>query len=239
MQNKGIIYYTDNQLDPLIAIQVQEQLLESGLPIVSASLEPMPMFGKNIHLPLKRGYLTMFKQILAALEASDSDVIFFCEHDVLYPKEYFDFTPVRKDIYYYNVAWWRIRLQDGYAVSWEAPQVSGLCAYREILLPHYRKRVEIVEKYGYNHSMGFEPGSHNTPESVAARKREEIPADIYLDDICTEFWKCDPPQVDIKHGRNLSKNKWSLKDFRDKTTAVNFQIGECPAWAKDIVAKMK
>lgn len=239
---KGMIFYTDNQLNLHVAHQVQRQLgrvsKETGIPIVSCSLKPMT-FGTNIHLPLVRGYLTMFKQILAALEASTADIIYFCEHDVLYPKEYFNFTPEKKDTYYYNVNWWRIRLSDGYAVSWEASQVSGLCGYRELLLEHYRKRVAIVEKYGYNHSMGFEPGSHNTIESIKDRDSSKIPADIYIDDICSEEWKSELPQVDIKHGHNLSGDKWTLTDFRDKRTAKNFQIGVCPEWAKDIVSKMK
>jgi hypothetical protein len=240
---KGMIFFTDNELNLKIAHTVQRQLRtisrKKNIPIVSASLKPMGNMGKNIYLPLERGYLTMFKQILAALEASESEIIFFCEHDVLYPEDYFDFTPEKKDVYYYNVNWWRVRLQDGYAVSWEAPQVSGLCAYRDLLIEHYKKRVAIIEKLGYNHSMGFEPGAHNTPESIAARNKDLIPEDIYLDDTCQEFWKSKLPQVDIKHGKNLSKNKWSLKDFRDVKTAVNFQIGECPEWAKNLVAKMK
>jgi hypothetical protein len=236
---KGIIFYTDNQLPLKLAHAVQKQLRSIGLPIVSASLKPMDNMGKNVYLPLKRGYLTMFKQILAALEATTADIIFFCEHDVFYPKEHFDFTPPKKDVYYYNVNWWKIRLADGYAVSWEAQQVSGLCAYRELLLEHYRKRVAIVEKYGYNHSMGFEPGAHNTIESVKGRDSSLIPKDIYIDDICSEEWKSPVPQVDIKHGRNLSVNKWSLDDFRDRATARNFRVGECPEWAKDIVTKIK
>ena len=67
---KGIIYYTDNRLQLKIAHACQKQLKKMGLPIVSASLKPMVFGDKNIHLPLERGSLTMFKQILAALEAS-------------------------------------------------------------------------------------------------------------------------------------------------------------------------
>jgi hypothetical protein len=239
---KGIIFYTDNQLPVKIARAVQSQLRrvsgQTGIPIVSASLKPMTNMGTNIHLPLVRGYLTMFKQILAALEASTADIIYFCEHDVLYPKEYFNFTPDKKDTYFYNINWWKIRLADGFAVSWEAPQVSGLCAYRELVLDHYRKRVAIIEKYGYNHSMGFEPGAHNYIESIKTRDNSKIPPDIYIDDVCIEKWKSEVPQVDLKHSRNLSRSKWGLHDFRDRATAVNFVTGECPKWAVDVVTPL-
>ena len=215
---KGIIFYTDNQLKLKIAHKVQDQLriisAEKHIPIVSASLKPMPHFGdKNIYLPLKRGYLTMFIQILAALEASDADIIFFAEHDVLYHPSHFDFTPPRKDIFYYNQNWWRVRVKDGFALHWDANQVSGLCAYRKHLLKFYRQRLLEVEKNGYSNKMGYEPGGRNSN--------------------LTSSWKSEYPNVDIRHGHNVSKDKWSLKDFRDKSTHKNFMTSdEIPGWGK-------
>ena len=232
---KGIIYFTDNQLKIKIAHAVQDQLRSIGLPIVSCSLKPMPHFGKNIHLNLERGYLSMFKQILAALEASDAKYIFFTEHDCLYPRSHFDFIPPTKDKFYYNVNWWRVRFDDGFSVSWEANQVSGLCADRELLLEHYRKRVAMVEKYGYKSKMGFEPGSHNNPDEHGYRDRKSISKEVYIDDVMYGQWKSKEPIVDIKHGKNLSKNKWSLDDFRDKKTAKNFRTGKCPEWARGML----
>ncbi|HET7099033.1 MAG TPA: glycosyltransferase [Patescibacteria group bacterium] len=226
---RGMVFYTDNQLKTKIAHKVQDQLRKIGkdknIEIVSVSLKPMPHFGdKNIHFPLERGYLTMFKQILAGIEACDSDIVFLCEHDVIYHPSHFDFIPPKKDIFYYNQNWWRVRLTDGFAVHWDANQVSGLCCYREHLLKFYRERVSEVEKNGYKSSMGFEPGGRNT-ELISA-------------------WKSEYPDVDIKHGGNLSKNKWSLEDFRDKSTAKNFITidevgGEIPGWGKttDLVKK--
>ncbi|MEX0909999.1 MAG: hypothetical protein WDZ75_01760 [Candidatus Paceibacterota bacterium] len=212
-KNKNIIYFTDNRLDEKIDREVRAQLLSIGLPIVSASLQPMD-FGKNIHLPLQRGYETYFKQILAALEASTSDVIFFCEHDVLYHPSHFDFDPPRKDTFYYDHNWWKVRLPDGHAVHWDADQVSGLCAYRELLIPHYRKIVEEFNRDKFNRR--FEPGSGTHSDS----------------------WKCAEPAVDIRYDSNLTRSKWSLADFRDKRTAKNFQEGTCPEWAKDRVSRM-
>jgi hypothetical protein len=147
------------------------------------------------------------------LENSDADIIFFAEHDVLYPSCHFDFTPPRKDMYYYNQNWWRLRNTDGFAIHWDANQVSGLCAYREHLLKFYRERLKIVKEQGYKNTMGFEPGRRDETKYVA--------------------WKSEIPCLDIKHGHNLSKNKWSIKDFRDKSTAKNLVSGwEVPGWGK-------
>ena len=215
---RGIIFYTDNQLRLKIAHRVQDILKKISrakqIPIVSASLKKMTFGDKNIHFPsLKRGYSAMFKQILGALENSKADIIFFAEHDVLYHPSHFDFTPPKKDIFYYNQNWWRLRSTDGFAVHWDANQVSGLVAYREHLLKFYRQRLSEVEKNGYKSKMGFEPGGRNSNLTCA--------------------WKSEYPNVDIKHGHNVSKNKWSLADFRDKTTSKNFMTAiDIPGWGK-------
>lgn len=213
METKGIIFFTDNRLDERIAYEVQKQLLTIGLPIVSASLKPMD-FGTNIHLPLERGYETYFKQILAALEASTADIIFFCEHDVLYPKEHFDFTPPHTNVFYYDHNWVKVRLPDLLSARWSADQVSGLVAYREVLLDHYRKIVASYSDKDFNRK--FEPGSGLNSKS----------------------WKSPVPTVDIRHWGNLTKSKWSLDDFRDKRTSIDFEIVECPNWALPMVQKM-
>lgn len=242
--NKGIIFYTDNQLNLKIARAVQGRLKSTGLPIVSASLKPMN-FGKNIVVKGERGALTMFKQILATLEASTAEIIFFCEHDVLYHPSHFDFTPSRKDVYYYNENVWKVRLDDGHAVHYDCRQVSGLCAYRELLIAHYRERVRLVEEKvaefsrdylagdrhddaetdrdldRYIRAMGYEPGTHNRKERV--------------DDYKSEAWKSPYPIVDIRHTSNLTRSRWSQDEFRNKRNCEGWiESDEIPGWGKAI-----
>lgn len=216
--SKGIIFYTDNELDPKIANKVKEQLAtigkEKSIRIVSSSLKKMAFGDKDIHFPsLKRGYLTMAKQILAALENSSADIIFFCEHDVLYHPSHFDFTPPEKDKFYYNQNFWRLKLFDGHVVHWDASQLSGLCAYRTLVLEEYKKIVAFIEQNGFSmRTVSFEPGSRDG-RSVA--------------------WKSESPNVDIRHGGNLTMEKWGINDFRDKSTCVNWQEGDnwqVPGW---------
>lgn len=203
---KGIIYYTDNQLPTKLAHKVQDQLKSIELPITSASLKKMDKMGTNVVVDGVRGYETYFKQILAALEASTSEIVFFCEHDNLMHSSHFDFTPPRKDRFYYDQNWWKVR-SDGFAVHWDANQVSGLCCYREHALEWYRNK----QKSFYEQ---IEAGRFD-------RKFE--PVDIVDGEEITEVWKAKYPSIDIRHDRNLTYNKWSLDDFRDKSTAANFQ----------------
>ena len=68
----------------------------------------------------------MFKQILVALEASESDIVYFCEADVLYHPSHFDFTPSKKDVFYYNENVWKLDAKTGHALHYECRQVSGI-----------------------------------------------------------------------------------------------------------------
>lgn len=217
---KGIVFYTDNRLNLKIAHAVQKRLRTIGLPIVSVSLKPMGHFGDNVHLEgLKPGYLTMFKQILAGLEASDADIIFFCEHDVLYHPSHFDFVPPRWDVFYYNESVWKVDSETGQALFYYCKQTSGLCAYRSILLQHYRKRVEIVEREGFTMRMGFEPGTHGREARV--------------DDYKAEAWMSDYPNIDIRHGHNLTPSRWRREEFRSQRHTRGWMMAdEVPGWGR-------
>ena len=226
---KSIIYYSDNKLQLSIARTVQKQLKTIGLPIVSASLKPMPHFGKNIHIKEPRGVLTMFKQILAALEASTADIIFHCEHDCLYPPEHFSFTPPRKDVFYYNLNVIKIDAKSGQTLKVDVcRQVSGLCAYRELLIDEYRNRIEMVEKNGYSGGNGYEAGT------------KSIRSGGFSDHVA-EDWSSEVPILDIRHGNNLTKNRFNKDQFRNQSNTIGWTEGhykDIKGWDLNIIEKV-
>jgi hypothetical protein len=183
-------------------------------------------FGENIHLNLKRGWITMTKQILIALKAIQTDIVFFCEHDVLYHESHFDFTPKNMSKYYYNVNVWKVRSTDGFAVKVDdCKQLSGLVCNRELAVKHYEKRLEMLENYrGDNfdkfvRQIGFEPGTHNRPERV--------------DDYESESYNSKEPNVDIRHGQNATTNRWSKEKFRNKKFTQGWtESYTIPTWGK-------
>ena len=214
----GIVYYTNNRLDPLIMRAAQRQILKSRLPVVSVSLTFLD-FGSNIVYRGEPGYLTMFRQILAGLQASRADIVFFCEHDVLYHPSHFDFIPPCKDVYYYNENVYKVRYPDGKALTYLCQQTSGLCAYRELLLSHYRERVERVELEGYTRAIGFEPGTHNRPERI--------------DDYKAESWMSAYPNIDIRHEYNLTPSRWRKDQFRNQRFTEGWQeVTSVPGWGE-------
>lgn len=219
--SKGVVYYTDNQLSDPIFTAVQRQILK-GIKekhIISVSLQPI-QFGTNIVLPLERGYLTMAKQILAGLEASTAEVIFFCEHDVLYHPSHFDFIPPDKTKIYYNTNVWIVRQSDGYSYRVDdCRQLSGLVAYRDVLIKHYKERIKRMEQEGFSRKMGFEPGTHNRKERV--------------DDLKSEKYESRLPNLDIKHGKNLTGARWSPDQFRNKKYTVGWKVdNEVEGWGE-------
>lgn len=223
----GILYYTDNKLDRSIMEYCQRRLRAAAGAhrIVSVSLQPLD-FGDNLVLPLERGYLTMFKQILAGLKELDTDVVFFAEHDVVYNASHFAFRPPRRDVYYYNTNVWRVRWSDGHALYTEdTRQLSGLCADRQLLIQHYEERVKRTEAKlrelgesrefrNWIRRQGFEPGTHGRAERV--------------DDYKSAAWKSDEPIYDIRHDGNLTPSRWSPDQFRNKRYTRGWQEAVVP-----------
>jgi len=234
--SKGIVYYTDNEINESMASMVRDRI-KKGMKekhIVSVSLLKPIDFGKNIYMDLPRGYLTMAKQILKGLEESTAEVIFFCEHDVMYHPSHFDFVPPDRNVVYYNTNVWRVRA-DGHALyTDDLKQLSGLVAYRDVLIKHYKKRVEMLEKadqeckekdkmvgdypamFGsYVRAMGFEPGTHGRPERV--------------DDLKSDSYKSKYPNIDIRHDKNLTPSRWSKDQFRNERYTRGWKEAKIPS----------
>ena len=220
MLTRGILFYTDNRLDPLIASSVQRQLKNScnGYDIVSVSLQPIE-FGHNVVLPLSRGVLTMFKQIVAGLETLETDIVYFAEHDCLYHPSHFYFIPQSELKYWYNQNVWKVDATSGHALFYYCNQTSGLCAYRDLLLEHYRKRVERVEREGFTRAMGFEAGTHRSPRGI--------------DDYGHATWMSAEPNLDLRHANTLTKSRWRKEEFRNqKYTAGWTESDSVPGWGR-------
>ncbi|KKS84373.1 MAG: hypothetical protein UV59_C0020G0002 [Candidatus Gottesmanbacteria bacterium GW2011_GWA1_43_11] len=230
---KGIIYYTDSQLDLKIARAVQSQLQiisdVKHIPIVSASLKRMTFGVKNIRFPsLKKGYPAMFKQIMSALEHSRADIIFFCEHDVLYHPSHFDFTPDDENTFYYNQNVWFLRVADGHALHYDVNQLSGLCGFRDALYTHFKERYEMVSKEGFSRKMGFEPMTHKRIKWKNVYK--------------CEAWKSKYPNVDIRHAANVTGQRWKKSQYRNQKLLKGWieSDTEIPGWGetKELIKKL-
>lgn len=210
---KGIIYYTDNQLDPKITEACRQQLKKSGLWITSASLKKIDFGDKKIRFPsLKRGHFAMFKQMLGALENSAANIIFFCEHDVLYHPSHFDFTPPEKNVFYFNTNVWKVDWLTGKALKVDkCEQLSGMCIWKDLALDYVRQKMKQIESDGFDR--------HYEPRGKRGN------------------WSSKEPLVDIRHDNNFTPSRWSKGQFRNEDNTRGWTEGECPVWAKEIFPK--
>jgi len=210
---KEIIYYTCNSHDLEIELPCRKQLQKSGLSIVSASLNKKIDFGDTkIILEGEKSPLMMHKQILAGLQASTAKWVFLCESDVLYHPSHFDFTPKRKDVFYYNTNVWKVRYPDGHAVWTDnLQQVSGICANRELLIDYYTKKLAQMEKKGFDRH--YEPGTKN----------QTIYPHVRGGKYGSENYQSKYPNLCIRHPNTLTKSKWSPEEFKDKSYAKGWK----------------
>jgi len=105
----------------------------------------------------------------------------------------------------------------GRALHYVTRQTSGLCASRKLLVEHYRTRVERVEREGFTRAMGFEPGTHRTPRGI--------------DDVPSDEWRSAVPNVDIRHGFNLTPSRWRQDQFRNPNACLGWtEADEVPGW---------
>ena len=226
----GGIYYTDFHVDPLIMKVCLEQLKKSfSGEIVSVSLKRPLDLGKNIVIDAFRSYPTMALQILTALEASTADYVFFLEHDCLYHKSNFDFTPERDDIYYYNINNYRWGFGNKTAITYDGlTSLSGLCCNRQTAINHYKYRLKLIERYGLDkirsreprwaRKFGYEPGTKKR-RNGGVTNEEHIKRMSKL------------PNVDIRHGLTFSKPKITLDSFKyHPTDWVEKNIDEIHGW---------
>jgi glycosyltransferase involved in cell wall biosynthesis len=201
---QGVLYYTDNCLNMRLAKTVRDQISRSRVHVTSVSLKPMP-FGDNFVVNEERSYKTMFKQILKGLEEMKEDIVYFCEHDVMYHPDHFKFIPQNKNTWYYNGNYWFVRMSDGFAIHYNVSPLSGLVVYRETALTHFRERLEMIESLGDDYQarhMGFEPFTHGR-----IKWKFWCPYEIFMP---------EHPNVDITHANNSTWKRWDQKHFIKK-----------------------
>ncbi len=215
----GAVYYSDCLPDQVIIEACRRTIERAGLPIVAVTLKSIDWpAATNIVLDLERSYLSMFKQILAGLEALDTEFAHLVEHDLLYHPSHLSFVPPKSDRYFYNAHVYKVDADSGRALHYRCNQTSGLTANRELLIEHYRKRVEAVERDGFTRRNGFEPGTRKIRHGG-------------FDDVPYETWMSVCPNIDIRHGACLTQSRWKKEEFRDQRyTAGWTESDSVPGW---------
>lgn len=217
---KGLVYYTDNNPAPNILTACQKQLIvcmgQWKYPIVSVSQKSID-FGTNFVMDIGRSLLSMYRQILRGVEECKTEIIFLVEHDLLYHPSHFDYTPARKDTFYYDRNRWNVDME-GKAVFYHNNCPSRLVAHRELLLEYYTRVVDFVQSEGFKHNLGFSP-----PKGLPKEKR----VGRY------EAYMAKDPCIDIRHDRTFTRARMTKEEFRSERGRRGWtEADEVPGWGK-------
>jgi glycosyltransferase involved in cell wall biosynthesis len=216
---KGLVYYTDNRCEERIMIVCRNQLKKCcpGFEIISVSQYPID-FGKNIVMNLPRSSVSMYRQILAGLQASTVDIVYLIEHDVLYHPSHFDFVPLQKHRIYYNLNRWAVSAEDGQALHYISWCNSFVVAYRKVLLRFLTEFIDLIEKVGYSRRrMGH---------AIGKRKFEGV---VHYS---VDTFRSEHPCVDIRHSNNFTRNRFSRDQFPRRGIEEWELADEVPFWGR-------
>lgn len=218
---------SEPSLDESIGKRCRELLVESAGPhhIISVSQVPLDL-GTNICVgDIGKSWLNIYKQQLVGLRAATTKFIAIAEHDVIYSREHFDWTPPREDTFYYNtnhllVEWHGNHPElDGMYSRWdkrcaggeERRALSQLVCSRDLLIASVEERLQLLESgLKILRKLG-EPGAF-PPEVVEAARiaasgssqHTQSLLDHHLSTFKHDLFQTDIPNLDIRHGSNFT-----------------------------------
>ena len=225
--DKTIIYLTDNVLDEKINTLCRRNILESigGLPLISVSHKPID-FGTNICVGvIKRSSLTINLQMMKALERVETEFIAIAEHDCLYTKEHFEFTPPDNNFWYNENVWVLQSIANQqyggmFSTFKDRKANSQLICNTQEMIKATQDRIDMMsdpawlERYPtgrigeagaikYKHAMRLAIGK--SIEHV----REKLK--VYITKYEGKNWNTKIPNIDIRHDNNYTKNRRGMK----------------------------
>jgi hypothetical protein len=153
---------------------------------------------------------------MAGLEETDTDIVFFCEHDILYHPSHFVINPEDKDAFYYNENSYKWDCR-GDRVVWHnnGAGLHGMCGYTSTLKDHYKKRLEYIYNNGFDklpvtrnpkwaRNMGYEPGKPIRHGGISDNQRI--------------IWMSEQPIINIRHSKTVTPRKMEINEFIKKPT---------------------
>lgn len=221
-----ILYLTDNSLDEQIANLCKRVLLREadGLPIVSVSQKPIDL-GRNVCVgEIGRSWMSLYRQILAGLDAVETDNIVIAEHDCLYTSEHLTYQPKDGGAFHYNRNHWLTQWGGNHPelngmFSWwpNRTALSQLVCRAELLRQSTTDVMNLLEM-GLKVARGLhwygEPGVVSEQfkkayvEATSGRSTQlQAYLKEYVNKYESRFFDTRNPNLDIRHGSNFTGPK--------------------------------
>jgi len=220
-----ILYTTDNSLNESIYNKCKELLLiaADGIPIISVSQKPIDL-GKNICVGnIGRSEFSLNKQLLTGLIFVETKYIAFAEHDCIYSREHFHWTPPNTRFFWYNLNCWMLQYSNPKYPRWDGQfsfrkkrALSQLICSTEMYRKAMFDRTEIISDPAWKsfkqYRMIGEPGScrlEKTKLLAQDKKLQHLQEKIikYITIYKPRKWTTKIPNIDIRHESNFTGAK--------------------------------
>lgn len=193
--SRGIIYYTNNQINFKLLMYCYFNLVNKcaqDTPIVSVVQQPDPMFANPIVVgPMRREVCSIYIQILKGALRLKTKYVFLCEHDCIYPPDYFtrELPTDINNLAIYNSNTYILSKHGFYKRDIGTPQ-SQLFVNREMLIENMRKRIEMVRSGNTGKIVVCEVGKNKW------ERKEGWRTEVHDSLTCC---------LDIRHDNNVSR----------------------------------
>lgn len=226
-----IIHITDNSLDEGLAETCRRILVReaAGLPIVSVSQRPIEL-GVNVCVgEIGRNWISLYRQLLAGVDAAPTEWVVVAEHDCLYTHEHLAYQPEDNGVFHYNYNCWLAQwggnhpeLEGMYSYWPRRLALSQLICHKALLRECVEERLDILEHGGKVEQQFLGCGEPGVVSDRALRKAREAAASgkpIQLQGYLQEYLRrydhrsfgTVAPNLDIRHGSNFTGPKRGKK----------------------------
>lgn len=189
--SKTIIYVSSNKESEDFERKTRETLLKNcgDLPIVAVTQKPVDL-GKNctniVVGDVGVSGFNFCRQVLMACEEAKTDFVISAESDCIYPPDYFEFTPKRKDIPYRNNNIFVVKYRGSFANKKHSSTFSQVIG-RDFYIKRLTELLKGLPQW--NTEM------RNFPK--------EIGKSLFTD---FEYWETENPCVSFKTGNGMRKH---------------------------------
>ena len=123
-----------------------------------------------------------------------------------------------QNIFYYDRHRYSVCDETGKAVFYHTNVPSMMCAYKDLLIEHYTKAVEITERDGFKSRYGYSP-----PRG--------LPKEMRVGHYKTYFSEC--PSLDIRRKDAWTSKRMDKSQFRSERSMRGWkEVDEIPCWGK-------
>jgi hypothetical protein len=212
--NATVIYCSSNREDWAFEKRIIKYLLKNcGLPIVSVTQKPVNL-GTNVNVGnVGVSGFNFFRQVLIACKEAKTEFVISAEADCLYPPDYFQFIPEKKDVFFRNTNCYLIGNHRNYFYKKSGGSTFSQVVGRE----HYIERLEKL----FRNAPQWNVEEKNFPKE--RWHKEDVPDKV-------EFFETINPCVSFKTGQGMRHYS---------TTRERTPIWNIPFWGDSKILKSK